>query len=229
MCFSVEADVVAGLVLVPVGVLSLREVRRAREVPFAALPLLFAAHQLVEAVVWAGTEGGVSPAVEHAAAVAYLAFALVVLPTLVPLAVLLLEPRVARRRVAPFVWLGLVVSSVLAFTLLTNTVGVTARPHALVYTVGLDHDLLWIALYIVAVIGPSVLSGYPSIVALGVLNAVGLVTVALFLLYGFLSLWCVYAALTSTLVLLHMVRRRRLPDPHRLLGQPLVPTVDSRA
>ncbi len=229
MCFSVEADVVAGLVLVPIGVLSLREVRRAREVPFAALPLLFGAHQLMEAVVWVGTEGGVSPAVQHAAVVAYLAFALVVLPTLLPLAVLLLEPRAARARVAPFVGLGLIVSGVLASTMLTNTVGVTATPNALVYTVGLEYDLLWTGLYIVAVIGPSVLSGYPSIVALGVLNAVGLIAVALFVFYGFLSLWCVYAALTSTLVLVHMVRRRRLPDPHRLHAQPRLPTVDSRA
>ncbi len=224
MCFSVEADVVAGLVLLPVGVLSLREVRCPRELPFAALPLLFALHQLVESVVWAGTEGGVSAATQHAAAVAYVVFALPVLPTLVPLAVLLLEPRQARLRVAPFVALGLVVSAVMSHALLTHRLGVTVRPHTLVYDVGLQHGTLWTVLYIVAVIGPSVLSGYPTIVAFGVLNAIGLTGVALLYVYGFVSLWCVYAGVTSVLVLLHMVRRRRLPDPHRLHGQALVPT-----
>ena len=42
VCFSVQADVVAGVVLLPMAVVSLREVRHVREVPFASLPLLFA-------------------------------------------------------------------------------------------------------------------------------------------------------------------------------------------
>ena len=82
---------------------------------------------------------------------------------------------------------------------------------------------MWTVLYVVAVIGPSLLSGYPSIVAFGVLNLVGLSVVALVYDEAFTSLWCVWAACTSLLVLLHMVRRRRLPDEHRLRGEPLVP------
>ncbi|MEY8016856.1 hypothetical protein [Mycobacterium servetii] len=35
---------------------------------------------------------------------------------------------------------------------------------------------------------------------------------------AFASLWCVYAAVLSVLVLVHMARRRRLPDPHRYHG-----------
>ena len=57
MCFSAEADLVVGLALLPVAVVSLREVQHAREVPFAVLPLIFAAHQLVETLVWAGEPG----------------------------------------------------------------------------------------------------------------------------------------------------------------------------
>jgi hypothetical protein len=222
MCFSVEADLVAGAVLLPVAALSLREVRHAREVPFAALPLLFSVHQLVESLVWAGTDGDVSAGVAHAAAMAYVFFALPVLPTLVPVAVLLLEPRGARLRVSPFVVLGAVVSAYLAYVVLTGPVTVEADPHALIYHVGLENGVVWAVLYVVAVVGPSVLSGYPSIVAFGLLNLVGLTVVALGYREAFASVWCVYAALTSGLVLLHMYRRRRLPDPHRLHGQPLV-------
>ncbi len=222
MCFSVEADLVAGIALLPVGVMTLREVRHVREVPFAVLPLLFAAHQLVEALVWAGVEGDVSSGVQQAAVLAYLLFALPVLPTLVPLAVLLLEPRGARLRVAPFVALGVVVSAVLAAAVLQGPVGVHVHPQALVYSTGLEHDGVWTVLYIVAVIGPSVLSGYPSVVAFGLLNLVGLTVVAIVYTEAFASLWCVYAALTSVLIWLHMVRRRHLPDAHRLRGDPLV-------
>jgi hypothetical protein len=229
VCFSVEADVVAGLVLLPVGALTLREVRHARELPFASLPLLFAAHQLVEAVVWAGTEGTVSSGTQHAAALGYLIFALPVLPVLVPLAVLLLEPRRARLRVAPFVALGAVVAANLSFVLATHPISVVAQPHALEYNIGLPHENWWTVLYIVAVIGPSVLSGYPSIVAFGLLNLVGLTVVAIVYVEGFASLWCVWAGLSSVLVLVHMISRRRLSDDHRLRGVPRVSTTRATA
>ena len=157
MCFSVQSDLAVGIVLVPVGIASLREVRHAREVPFAALPLLFAVHQLIEAVALA-----------------------------------------------------------------SSPVTVVAHEHALVYDTGVEHGSTWTVLYIVAVIGPSLLSGYPTIVAFGLLNLVGLTVVAVLYTEAFVSLWCVYAACTSLLVLLHMVRRRRLPEPHRLRGESLV-------
>ncbi len=218
MCWSVEADVTVGLVILPVAVASLREVRHAREVPFAALPLLFALHQFVEAVVWAGTDGHVSPEVQHAAATAYLVFALPVLPSLVPVAVLLLEPRGARQRVAPFVVLGVVVSAYLGWALVAEPFTVIEHPHAIEYDTSIPLGYLWAVLYIAAVIGPSILSGYRSVVAFGWLNLVGLTVVGLVYFEAFISLWCVFAACTSVLILVHMVRRRRLPEAERQHG-----------
>lgn len=218
MCFSVQADLVAGAVLTPIGILTLREVRCAREIPFASLPLLFAIHQLVEALVWAASDGDVSRQVGHAAAVAYIIFAVPVLPTLVPLAVLLLEPRTARWRVAPFVGLGIVVSTYLAAAVLTHPITVTVHPHALGYGTGVSNGAFWTVLYITAVIGPSVFSGYPTIVAFGVFNLVGLIVVAIVYVEAFASFWCILAGITSVLILVHMVRRRKLLDADRMHG-----------
>lgn len=223
MCFSVQADLVAGGVLLPVGVMTLREVKQRRELLFALLPLLFAVHQLVEAFVWAGVDGDVSQSVQHAAALAYVVYALPVLPTLVPLAVLLLEPRRLRLRVTPFVVLGLVVSGVFAEAVFAHPVRVIVHPHALEYQTGSYNSAVWTTLYVVAVIGPSVLSGYKSIVTFGVLNLVGLSVFAVIYVEAFASLWCVYAALISVLVLVHMVRRRRLPDSDRIAGLRVIP------
>jgi hypothetical protein len=88
---------------------------------------------------------------------------------------------------------------------------------------GVEHAVVWAVLYVVAVIGPALMSGYPSIVAFGVLNLVGLVVVAVLYVQAFVSLWCIYAAVMSVLVLVHMVLRRRLPDPHRYHGVELLP------
>jgi hypothetical protein len=218
MCFSVESDLAVGIALLPVGVLALREVRQVRELPFASLPLLFAAHQLIESVVWAGAHGTVSQAVQDVATMAYLVIALPVLPLLLPLAVLLLEPRGARRRVAGFVALGAIVCAYFAIVLLTSPVRVTVHDYALEYHTGVTNGWLWVPLYVVAVVGPSILSGYRSIVVFGVVNLVALTLIGLIYSTGFISLWCVQAAAASLLVLVHLYRRRRLPDAERLDG-----------
>ncbi len=215
MCFSPEADLVAGAVLLPVGVAALREVRHVREVPFAALPLLFALHQLVESLVWFGESGDVSTCTAQAATTAYVLFALPVLPLLVPLAVMLVEPVGARLRVAPFVALGAVVSLYMGRAALDGPITVRAEAHALVYGVGMDDRVLWSLLYVVAVIGPSLLSGSPSILWFGVLNLVAAVIVGWAYLSGFASLWCFFAAATSVLIWVHMRGRHREPGPHR--------------
>jgi hypothetical protein len=131
VCFSVQADVVAGVVLLPMAFVSLREVRQLREMPFASLPLLLALHQVSEAVVWAPLEGyDVSEPVWRTAVWMYVGFAMVVLPTLFPLSVLLLEPQGDQRRVAPFVGLGVVMSAVFAVEVFSAPVTVVVHPHA---------------------------------------------------------------------------------------------------
>ncbi len=218
MCFSVQADVAVGLALVPVAVLALREVRCRRELPFAALPAVFALHQLVEAVVWLGLDGDVSAHVQSLAAFTYLFIALPLLPTLLPIAVLLLEPQGFRARVLPFLAVGLLVTAWLTYGLLDGPVRVVRHAHALEYDTGVQYGNTFAALYVVAVIGPALVSGYRSIVAFGAINLVGLVAVAVLFVSAFDSLWCVLAAVVSVLALVHMRRRRRLPDPHRLRG-----------
>ena len=210
------ADLAVGTALLPVAVATLREVKHWREVPFALLPTVFAVHQFLEAAVWPNSV--VSAGTAQLAVRAYVFIALPLLPALVPLAILMLEPRGARLRVAPFAVLGAVVSAYLAVVVLTQPIGVKTCPHALEYQTGVHEGYLWAVLYIVAVIGPAVLSGYRSIVVFGLANLVGLIVVAVLYLQAFASLWCIYAAVLSVLVLVHMRRRRRLPDPHRYHG-----------
>ncbi len=222
VCFSMTADLVAGTALVPVAALSLREVKHPRELMFALLPALFAAHQFLEVAVWAGLDGDVSAGVANLAMRAYLFIAWPLLPIYLPLALLLLDPsRRLRLRTAPFVALGAVVSIYLAYVVLFNPVEVIRHTHGLEYETDVSHPIVWAVLYIVAVIGPELLSGYRSIVAFGAVNLVGLVLVAVFYFQEFASLWCFFAAAASVLILVHMVRRRRLPDSYRLHGEPL--------
>jgi hypothetical protein len=222
MCFSVTADLVAGAALTPVAVLSLREVRRWREVPFAALPAVFAAHQLIEAFVWAQLNGDVSPRVGQLAALVYVFIAWPLLPALVPTSVMLLEPRERARRVAPFVAIGWVVAAYLAYVVSARPVLVVEHPHCLEYQTGVAHPLVWATLYVVAICGALVVSSYGLVRVFGVLNLLGLIVVSMIYFAAFTSLWCAYAAVASLAVWLHMRSRRGLPDPERLRGETLV-------
>ena len=98
MCFSAQADLIAGVVVSAAGVDALRHVRTAREVPIASLPLLLGGHLLIETFVWWGLEGRVSTELGNAAMWIYLAIALVILPALVPLGIMAIEENPQRRR-----------------------------------------------------------------------------------------------------------------------------------
>lgn len=222
MCFSVTADLVAGAALTPVAVLSLREVGHWREVPFASLPAVFAAHQLIEAFAWAQLDGTVSPRVGQLAALVYVFIAWPLLPALVPASVMLLEPREKVRRVAPFVAIGLVVAVYLTYVVLAKPVVVVEHPHCLEYQTGVAHPLVWATLYVVAICGALVVSSYRLVKVFGMLNLVGLIVVSMVYFTAFTSLWCAYAAFASLAVWLHMRSRRGSPDRERLRVEVLV-------
>ena len=52
MCFSATASFSAGAVLLGIGKLTVQSAHRRREMPLAAIPLLFAIQQLSEGVIW---------------------------------------------------------------------------------------------------------------------------------------------------------------------------------
>src|ERR1700756_1938659 len=89
MCFSPQADFVAGAVIAGVGVETLRRVRARRELIVGALPLLFGVHQLVEGFVWFGLRGQISRGLGDAAKEVYILYAHAVLPAIVPLGFML--------------------------------------------------------------------------------------------------------------------------------------------
>jgi len=211
MCFSFEADLVAGLAISAVGIDALRHARRPEEVPLAALPLAFGVHHLVEAVVWLGLEGTVGAEVGQVATWAYLLFALAVLPWYVPLAVRASESETRRKAVmSAAAALGAVVSTLLLVVLVSGPVDAAARD----LHIGYQIDVPWPALvgvaYVMAVEIPLLASGRRVLRAFGVVNVPVIVLLAWLDVSGFISLWCAWAALASVILLGELHRSRRV-------------------
>ena len=180
MCFSPQADVVGGVVVTAIGIDAYRHLRgRNDHLLLATLPLLLGVHQLDEVFVWWGLEGHVPHAVGRVALWIYLLIAFVVLPMFVPIAVLALEPTRQRRwRMAPFVALGAGVSVVLFAAMLRAPVGVTEHPYHLAYDVKLSHGGFLVALYVIAVCGALLFSGFRHVEIFGFANFVAVALAA---------------------------------------------------
>jgi hypothetical protein len=206
VCFSAQADLVGGVVVGVIGVDVVRHVDRRRDyLALAALPLLFAAHQLDEAFVWWGLQGHIGPGLGRLAMWIYLLFAFVVLPVYVPTAIRALEPPGRRRSViTPFVGLGAAVSIVLLEAMVRGPVTVTLGHDHLSYGVGRHSGLVIVSAYVVATCGPLIFSGYRDIVIFGAVNLVAVAVLARLELDGFASLWCGWAAITSGALALHL-------------------------
>jgi hypothetical protein len=224
VCFSPEADLVGGLVITAIGVDAVRHIRQRREFTVLAwLPVLLGAHQFIEALVWLWLQGHVPRGVGHVALWAYLLIAFVVLPVLVPLAVIVLEP--TRRRkwmMVPFASIGTVIAVVLFAAMVRGPIGVKLAPYHLSYSIRIPDGLLIVALYVVAVCGPLLVSGYRNVAIFGVVNLVAVIIIARLTISGFASVWCGWAAVSSAAITLHCRLAKPHPQAHRpgLTGSP---------
>ncbi len=210
MCFSAEADFVSGAVMGVVGVAALSHVDEPRELPLAALPLTFAVHQATQGVVWMGLEGHVDHATYSFALYAYLFVAWALLPLLAPLAIFLVEPDRARRRLlGVLVALGLVVGVSLLQPILTGSVSAEIAGHTLRYRGSGSHAGVITAFYVIAACGAFLLSSLCRVRIFGVANVIAVALLAWIESTALTSVWCTWAAIASVLIYLEIKDRRR--------------------
>ncbi|WP_435842854.1 DUF6629 family protein [Streptomyces lavendulae] len=160
MGWSTAADRTPGTVVAAVGVVCVARVRRARDLPVAAPPLLLGAHQLIEAAV-RDAGGCCGPATT-----AWAVIALPVLPVWVPLGVLAAGPG-ARRRLWVPVAVGTATAAVLAYCLATGPVTAEVRGRLVGYGVDVPYAPLVLSGYLGATLGALLLTGDRRLRVLG--------------------------------------------------------------
>lgn len=207
MCFSATASFVASGLIGAVGVATLGHVRQPRALLFAAVPLLFALHQFTEGFVWLGLNGRIEPvALEHVTFL-FMLYAQGILPFLMPLAVLLMEPPGWRRRaITALTIVGALVCAWMIYGLVFFESQSFIEGHSIAYRNPLTGNF-WISLlYILATCGALVLSTHRVVRWYGLLNLIGLTSAQLVKAYAFASVWCFYAAILSVVIYWHFRR-----------------------
>jgi hypothetical protein len=215
MCFSATASFTVSGILASVGAVAIaqRPPKAVRMV--AVLPLLLAAQQASEGIVWL-TMGEQPRTLLHSlSVVVFLGFALAVWPTWLPLSLFMAERDEGRRRTLKK--LALLGAGVSAYSL---SVLASARPiaeiaaHSIRYEYGISRrplvQVAYLLLYIVPTVGPFFVSTVQLSKATGSVLLLALVTTLTIKEGALASVWCFFAATLSVLIVIGLAREERL-------------------
>ncbi len=171
----------------------------------AVVPLLFAAQQAAEGIIWLTVDVPMHATLERAAVYTFLGLALVVWPTLAPLSLRLMEPRRARHRpLTKLLATGVVVSLAAAILLVRAEPLARITDHSITYEFGggagrVRHVVL-LALYVVPTVVPFFVSTARRARGIGGSLVVSVAIAAIIRHEALTSVWCFFAAIVSVLV-----------------------------
>ncbi len=208
MCFSATASFGASAILTVAGVAALRKVETKSQIPFAAIPVIFAFQQFTEGFVWLSLN---HPNYNHWQKIPiniFLVIAQAVWPFWVPFSFLLIEKNEKRKKALKIlVGLGSVVSIFLAYQVLFYPVSAAITPLHIHYALHFPEGTFSIAVtifYFLATIVPPFLAGGKRMTSLGLLNLMSFIVTVVFFENYVISVWCFFAALISWEVFLAM-------------------------
>ncbi len=203
MCFSATASFSAGALLLGIGALTLKLAHHPREVPFAAIPLLFATQQLAEGVIWL-TFSVDKPPLGTLMTYLYSFFSHVLWPAYVPFAVWLMEPPGRRRRLLfAFVAAGVTVGSYLLYMLIAFPVIAQPTGRHIEYVSPHFFAAPVMTLYLMSTAISPVVSRHRLVQVFGVAALLSFATAYYFFATWFISVWCFFAALLSAIIYCH--------------------------
>ena len=208
MCFSPTASFTASAVLAGVGVLTLRAARAPNERLFALIPLLFAAQQATEGLVWMSYPWD-APTLRAWATQIYSVFSHLLWPAFVPWAVRAFEPVRWRRRVLALLGLGGLASALfLLASMVATPIEVAPIGGHLEYRSPHFFLPVSITLYLAATTLGLGVSSRPAVSWFGVLALASAALAYAVYARWFISVWCLFAAVLSVMVYVALASRR---------------------
>jgi hypothetical protein len=218
VCFSAPVSFASAAVIGGAGVATVALVPRARQAPLALIGVGFAAHQLVEGVIWLQLGGEAREALRSATVGVWVFFAWCLLPVAVPLALALVEPSVARRRLmGALAVAGAGVGLSLAVIAVNGRVAASvADTGSIAYRLQGSPGLRAAVPYVIVTCVPALLSSHRILRLWGVTLVVSMAATAVLRSHQFESVWCFFAAVLSMLLLAWAIDERRGDRPMRV-------------
>jgi hypothetical protein len=215
MCFSATGSFGAAALLAGIGTFSLAQDKLPSHRMLAAVPLLFAVQQVAEGVVWMTIDHPTLRWVQVLAVAVFLAFALIIWPTWVPLSLLLAETHPRRRKVLRVLaGVGFFVALGAGAILIHGGPTAHIEGHRMAYTyaeIGSSRvTSVYLPLYVIPAVFPFFVSTLQKARLLGGVLAVALVATFLIERETLTSVWCFFGALLSGVIVLAVAAEHRL-------------------
>lgn len=203
MCFSASASFAASGALAAGSYAISRLPKRESEKPLSFIPLIFAAHQFIEGVLWLNHAGLCTDQYKSGAIYAYSFIAYALWPIYIPFSIYKLETEKYRRVMILLCQIiGVYVSLTCLVSILQNTVNVTIVGQSLSYSIRIPELIM--APYFISVTLPFLISSEKKLVFFG--GGLTLSCVAAILMASsstFPSIWCFFAAVLSASLYLY--------------------------
>lgn len=218
MCFSESVSFTTGGLLIASGAFASWKAWsiNKRYLPIALIPVMAGVQQYLEGHVWMGMNNS-APDMVWWAAMGFFFFSWFIWPVWVPFSVYALEPPGSRRKkgLLLFALAGTVLGLVLYVPHILNPdwVSVSINKQSLAYedTMFLDYLIprqLTYAIYVLLIIVPTLLSTYLHIRLFGVTLIVVTFFVYFFLVYAYISFFCLLAGVAS-IHLIYIILRNK--------------------
>lgn len=203
MCFSAGASFGASAILGTIGIVTLKKVKTTNQVPFAAIPSLFAVQQAAEGLLWVGLSSSNHESWKHFPVYIFLIFAQLVWPVWIPFSILQLENNRTRRTIVKAILgLGTVVSFYLMYCMIVYDVKAEIHGDHIFYTLSFPIAFAWISsvFYFIPTIVPLFISSFKRIQLLGVGALAAFVFNKIYFVEHLISVWCFFAAILSAII-----------------------------
>ncbi len=203
MCFSPEASFTGGILLITIGIATVRSIHKPSQLLFALIPLFFGLQQITEGFLWLSLRDSGYVIIQMFTTKMFLVMAEVFWPIIIPLSILYMEENRKKRKILwALLIVGTSVSAYYAFCIFSFNV----NPQIIHYHIQYNNDFptyfkaLAFALYIIATITPLFVSSIKRMHFFGILMVLSCIITAIFFTQYLTSVWCFFAALISGVI-----------------------------
>lgn len=209
MCFSATASFTASLSLSVLGIATLKQTTSKKQLFLATFPLLFATQQFFEGMVWLNLEEQSSP-LYFIGIYVFLVFATGFWLIFCPISVYLLEDQPFRQKtILGITVIGIILGIYLVSCVVRQDVMATNSLGNLFYNLNLLYDFkvaffydICKYLYLLVISVPFLISSQRFLALFGVLIILSFILADRFYQATFISVWCFFAAVISSVLLL---------------------------
>ncbi len=203
MCFSAEASFAGGVIISAIGIATVTKVHKPSQIVFASIPLFFGVQQIVEGSLWITIPLPEYANLQQIGTYIFLIMADFLWPTMIPLAVLLMEEDKKKRRIMKvLLGMGILLSLYYAYCLISFSVTPEIMGYHIHYATTFPKSLSIPAftVYLAVTITPLFISSIKRTHLMGILMFFSCLVTAIFFTQYLTSVWCFFAAILSGVI-----------------------------